>query len=183
MAISRWQPADELSTLQNMMGRLFNDLFEDGNTGRGSIAPMRRLPVDITETKDAYIVKAPVPGFKPEEVEVTFSDGVLTIRARHQEEKEEKKEGTVVRREVMYGDFMRQIVVPADVRGENIQASFENGQLVVELPREARPQPKKIEVRAKDSKESKDGREHKDTKAGTEANRQPEMVGGSNKRS
>ncbi len=150
MAISRWQPADDLSTMHSMMDRMFGDLFEGADTTKNT-NPMRRLPVDISETNDAYVIKAPVPGFKPEDVDVTFTDGVLSIRARHREEKQDK-EGSYLRRELMFGDYQRHIVVPGDVRADDIRASFENGLLTVELPRAPRPQPKKIEVKGSESR-------------------------------
>jgi HSP20 family protein len=113
----------------------------------GMQAPTFRLPLDIQETKDGYVIKAPIAGFKPEEVEVTFSDGVLSIKATHKEEKSQK-EGNYVRRELMYGNYQRQIAMPPDVQGDSIKASFDNGVLQVEVPRKAKPQPKRIEVRS-----------------------------------
>ena len=154
MAIARWSPVNELSSLHNTMDRLFGEMFE-GVESSGTQAPTLRLPLDIQETKDGYVIKAPIAGFKPEEVEVTFSDGVLGIKATHKEEKQQK-EGSYVRREVIYGNFQRQIVMPPDVQGDNIKASFDNGVLQVEVPRKAKPQPKRIEVRSSHKEGAKD---------------------------
>ncbi len=149
MALARWSPFNELTGLHNTMDRLFGDMFEGLEVGSME-APTFRLPVDIKETKDGYVVKAPIPGFKPEDVEVTLSDGVLSIKATHKEEKSQK-EGNYIRREVMFGNYQRQIVLPPDVQGENIKAGFDNGLLTLEVPRKARPQPKRIEVHSAQS--------------------------------
>jgi HSP20 family protein len=107
--------------------------------------PTYRLPVDIVESDSGYTVKAPVPGFRPEDVEVTFSDGVLSIEARRSEEAE-RAEGNYVRREVAAGNYRRLIALPDDVQAEQIKASFDNGMLTVEVPRAPRPEPIRIQV-------------------------------------
>ena len=151
MALARWTPVNELTGLHNTMDRLFSDLFESMESS-GSQPATFRLPVDIKETKDGYEIKAPIAGFKPEDVEVTFADGVLSIKATHKEEKS-KQEGNYIRREVFFGNFQRQILLPPDVQGDNIKASFDHGLLTVEVPRKAKVQPKRIEVRSSQAKE------------------------------
>jgi HSP20 family protein len=129
------------------MDRLFGDITDDGGNSGGRDLATFRLPVDITETGNGYLIKAPVPGFKPDEVEVSLSDGVLSIKAEHKEEKTEQKK-SYLRREVAYGNFERMIALPNDVQGDNIKAAFKNGVLQIEVPRAPKPQPKKIQVRA-----------------------------------
>jgi HSP20 family protein len=111
-----------------------------------------RLPVDIKETDSSYVIRAPVPGFTPEEVSVEVSGNVLSITASHQEQKEEK-EGDYLRREMIMGDFERQIALPSDARPDNVNATFDNGVLRIEIPRTPRPQPKKIEVKSEGQKQ------------------------------
>jgi HSP20 family protein len=156
MAIARWSPIQELTTLHTTMDRLFGDMLEGNNeTDSGGLASYR-LPVDISETEDGYLIKAPIPGFKPEEVEVSVSGGVLTISAKHQEERTEKKR-SYLRREVVFGNFERQIALPGDVRGENIRATFNDGVLQVEVPRTPKPKPVRIEVRGEDQSKQLQG--------------------------
>jgi HSP20 family protein len=146
MALARWNPTQELSTLRSTMDRLFGGLMQDNvDSRRSSEIANYRLPVDITETEDRYVIRAPVPGFEPDEVEITIADGVLSILATHKEEREEE-EGEFVRREVAFGNYIRQIALPGDVRGEDVKASFENGMLTVEVPRAQRPKPVRVEV-------------------------------------
>ncbi len=149
MALARWNPVNELTGLHSTMDRLFGEMFENMETF-GTEGPTYRLPVDIKETKDEYVIKAPVAGFKPEDVEVTFSDGILNITATHKEEKSQK-EGNYLRREVIFGNYQRQIALPPDVQGDAIKASFDNGLLRVDVPRKAKAQPKRIEVRSTQS--------------------------------
>jgi len=151
MTLARWSPTSELTNLHTAMDRLFGDVFGEsmrgsptGDGGRTG-APTYHLPVDIVEVDNGYRIQAPVPGFKPENVEVTYSDGVLTINAKRTEEKTQK-EGNYLRREVAYGNFQRQITMPRDVRADDIKATFENGVLTVEVPRAPKPKPMKIAI-------------------------------------
>jgi HSP20 family protein len=135
------------------MDRLFGDMFEGFEGNGGGQVPNNRLPVDIQQTENGYVVRAPVAGFKPEEVEVTFSDGVLAINAQHREEKTEKqKKGQYIRREVSYGNYQRQIMLPGDVQSDKITATFDNGILTIEVPRTRRPEPRKIQVKGGEQK-------------------------------
>jgi HSP20 family protein len=159
VAIVRWTPANDLANLHSAMDRLFGDIFgeswtgmqpgDGGRTGqqRQGDRPTYHLPVNVKETESGYLIEAPVPGFRPEDVEVTFTDGVLTINARRQEKKT-TEEGNYVRREVAMGHYVRQLTLPAGVQADNIKASFDHGMLRIEVPRAPRPQPRRIEVQA-----------------------------------
>lgn len=151
MALVRWNPTSELASLHSTMDRLFSDVF--GEAFRGSLAgdggrteaATYHLPVNIAETETGYRIQAPVPGFKPEEVEVTYADGVLSINAKRSEERS-RQEGNYLRREVAFGNYQRQVTLASDVRAEDIKASFENGVLTVEVPRAQKPKPVRIQV-------------------------------------
>ena len=151
MTLARWSPTSELTNLHTAMDRLFSDLFGEAShspltaaIGRPG-APTFQLPVDVEEVDSGYRIQAPVPGFKPEDVEVTFSDGVLTINAKRAEEKS-RQEGNYLRREVAFGNFQRQLTLPGDVRADQIKARFENGILTLEVPRAPKPKPMRIPV-------------------------------------
>jgi HSP20 family protein len=145
MAISRWTPIGELTDMHTAMDRLFGDLLQGGVEGMTRDVATFRLPVDITESEEGYEIRAPVPGFKPEDVEVTVTDGVLTINAKHSEEKTERKKG-YLRREVATGNFIRQIALPGDIRAQDIKAAFDNGELTITVPRMAKPKPHRVAV-------------------------------------
>ncbi len=154
MAISRWSPVGELASLHTAMDRLFSD-FLGGVSGEpesnGSPSTTWYLPLDIIDTDGAYVVKAAVPGFSPEDVEVTFTDGVLSIVARRKEETS-GKQGTYLRRELRLGNYARSVQLPGGIRPEDIKASFDSGILTVEIPKARGPQPIKIEVSGKSDK-------------------------------
>lgn len=105
------------------------------------------LPVDIRQTENEFLIEASVPGFTPDQVEVTFDDGVLTIRGQRSEQREEK-DGQYVRRERRQASVYRQIALPAEVRADEIAAGFENGVLRITVPRAQKAQPKRIPVTA-----------------------------------
>jgi HSP20 family protein len=144
MALVRWNPWGELFDLHNQMDQLFQNLTEPQGSGNGNGSYMN-LPVDIRQTDEAYTIEASVAGFRPEDVEVTFEDGLLTIRGHHRQEKEQKQ-GSWVRRERKMQSVHRQISLPAEVRADEISASFDNGVLHITVPRAQKAQPKRIQV-------------------------------------
>src|ERR1700726_3047757 len=98
MAIVRWNPWGELFSLHDQMDQLFQQTLGAEGLRSNSGGDVVNLPVDIRQTEDRFIIEASVPGFKPDNVEVTFDDGVLTIRG-HIDSKNESKERGYVRRE------------------------------------------------------------------------------------
>lgn len=153
MAINRWSPVGELNSLHGAMDRLFSDFF-GGNgleTDQAGAPATWYLPLDIVDAGSSYEVKAAVPGFKPEDVEVTFHDGMLNIVARHREEST-SAQGKYLRRELRAGNFARSVQLPAEIRPEEIKADFDNGVLTVEIPKAAVAKPIKIQVSGKSEK-------------------------------
>jgi HSP20 family protein len=144
-ALTRWNPWNELFSLHDQMDQLFSDAFS------GLAGPVRNgdstltLPVDIRQTEEAYTIEASVPGFAPEDVEVTIDHNVLSIRGNLKREAEETREGWV-RRERRMSSVFRQVVLPDEVRADGITATFHNGVLTVTVPRAEKAQPKRIPV-------------------------------------
>lgn len=105
--------------------------------------------VDVAETDKAYEITAELPGMDEKNVEVKFSDGVLTIKGEKREEKEEKQKDYYLS-ERSYGSFQRSFQVPDGVVADKIEATFKKGVLTVTLPKSAEAQKaaKKIEVKA-----------------------------------
>jgi len=130
----RWEPRREMTSLRDAMDRLFEDAFIQP----GWFAPVwgaaEMLPVDVYETDDQLVVKATVPGVKPEEIEVTVTGDLLTIKGEFkQEEKVEKP--NYLRQERRLGSFCRQVGLPAGVKPDEAKATFENGVLTLEMPK------------------------------------------------
>lgn len=145
MAVIRWNdPFRDLSNLQERMNRAFEESLgrrRDEEIFTGTWAP----PVDIYETKDLLVLKAELPGFLEEQIQLRFEDGILTMEG---ERKFEKKSGeeNYHRVERSYGRFVRSFSLPATVDNDRISASFENGILTVELPKREEVRPKQIRI-------------------------------------
>lgn len=145
--LTRWEPFRELTTMRDVMDRFFDEPFlrlpslwdRDG----GAAQP---LALDLVENTDAYVVKASVPGVKPEDVEITLNNNVLTIKGESKEENE-KKEGQYHMRERRYGSFYRSVTLPANVKADKIDAVNENGVLTLTLPKAEEAKPKRIAVK------------------------------------
>jgi HSP20 family protein len=124
--------------------RLFEDTFARANAGRNEWRPA----VDIHETDQDLTFAVELPGIRPEEVEVTAVDGVLTIQGERNEERTEGQEGRYHLIERNYGSFMRRFQLPQGVDEEKIEAAVSQGILKVRISKTALPQPKRIEVKA-----------------------------------
>lgn len=98
-----------------------------------------RLPaVDVTDDKKEIKVRAEIPGMTEKDIDLTWNDGVLTIRGEKRGEKEEKKNGRYYR-ECSYGSFCRNIATGKGVDWQNAKARYKNGVLTVALPKTALP--------------------------------------------
>ena len=151
MLITRWDPFAELAALEQQVDRIFSDVFGSAAEQQTVKEPtFFRLPVNVEEQDGKYLITAPLAGFKPEDVEVSYADGALTISAQHREKKETNRNG-YIRREVVSGNFYRQIPV-GEVDPNSISAEFENGVLKVSLRAPSRPEPVKIHVSSESGK-------------------------------
>ena len=128
--------------LRREIDRLFEDTF-GGESGRGSLSP----PVDIREDAREIAIEVELPGIKPEDVEVTAENGVLTIRGEKRSTSTENTEGRYHIVERSYGTFARSFQLPTGVDEKGIAAEFNDGLLVVRVPKAALAQPRRIEVR------------------------------------
>ena len=107
------------------------------------------MKTDVRETDDSYEVDMDLPGFKKDEVKVQLADGYLTIEAAKGLDKDEKdkKSGKYIRRERYAGSMSRSFYVGKELEHEDIHAKYDNGVLVVTLPKEAKkkvPEEKKF---------------------------------------
>ncbi len=103
------------------------------------------LAVDVSEDDTSVYVRASLPGFAKEDVSIEVHDSVLSIRAEHNEEREEKTE-KFYRRERRFGSLSRSIALPSPVREGEASAELKDGVLTVRIPRVAEKSPKKIAI-------------------------------------
>lgn len=100
----------------------------------------------MAEQDDAFIVKASIPGVPADDVEITLTDNVLTIKGEMKDDKE-VKETNYHLHERRFGSFMRSVTLPTSVDADKIEAVNENGVLTLTLPKAEAVKPKKIEVK------------------------------------
>ncbi len=144
MAIERWDPLRDMVSLRDAMNSLLQESFV-----RPPGAPAARgpavLPLDVVETENEFVVKASLPGVKPEDVQITVHGDVLTIRGESKFE-EEKKGETWHIRERRAGSFQRAVTLPTPVDSDKASADFENGVLTLTLPKVHEVRPKQIKI-------------------------------------
>ena len=147
MALVRWEPVRELTSLQNEMNRLFNTFFDTPATGQGNGNSLRRWipPMDLVETEDHFVLKADLPGLTEADVNVEVEDNVLTLSGERNAEHEDKREG-YVRVERAFGSFRRSLTLPEGIDPEAVQASFDKGVLEVRIPKPEERKPRKITI-------------------------------------
>jgi HSP20 family protein len=139
--LSRWDPVSEMMSLRNALDRVFDSNQLD-TTGR---AVTWGLPLDVSETDDHFIVKASIPGINPDDIEITFTDNVLTIKGETKAD-EEVKDSHYHLRERRYGSFSRSISLSSRIDSDNIHADYQNGVLTLTLPKAAEVKPKRISI-------------------------------------
>jgi HSP20 family protein len=150
MALVRWEPVRELSSLQNDMNRLFNTFFDTPTAGNGSGTARRWIPaMDLIETDDHFVLKADLPGLTEEDVHIEVDDNVLTISGERKSEHEDEREG-YVRVERSYGAFQRSLTLPEGVEPEAVSASFDRGVLEVRIPKPEQRKPRRVAIQVGD---------------------------------
>ncbi len=151
MAIVRWKnrarltPWDAFAGMDAEFSRIFRGfgLGEGGGTGSGD---GHWLPaMDVSETDDAYVVEADVPGIGKDDITIEALGDVVTIKGERKHEAGEEEKG-YRRVEGRYGSFERSFKVPGGFNAEAIEAKFENGVLSVTLPKREETKPRQIEV-------------------------------------
>jgi HSP20 family protein len=144
MAMSRWDPFRELSSIQNELNRLFGRTFT-GEVGEREAAWVPA--VDIAETQERFLITAELPGVEPEDVDISVENSVLTLRGERKFYRE-TKEDDFHRIERRFGAFARSITLPSTADPERINASFDAGLLTIEVPKREEAKPRKIQVKA-----------------------------------
>jgi len=126
---------------------LFHWLLEDFEPPSFGTGEREWMPAfDVSETEGEIIVKAEIPGMKVEDIDITLTDGLLTIKGERKMEKEEKQEN-YHRIERQFGTFSRSLNLGQTVRADGIDAGYKDGVLTVTLPKAEEDKPKKIEVK------------------------------------
>jgi len=144
MAIERWDPFREAVSLRDAMNTLLQDSFVRPG-GSSTATGFAALPLDISETEDAFVVKASLPGIKPDDVQITVHGDTLTIRGESKAEEEKKGEHWHLR-ERRVGTFQRSVALATPVNPDRAQAQYDHGVLILTLPKSEAAKPRQIKI-------------------------------------
>ena len=147
MSIIKYDPFRELRSLQDEMNRLFMSNYSRSGSEEGFSSGAWNPQVDIFENKDQIVLEAELPGMKPEDVNISIENNVLTIHGERKFEKKDEKDN-FHRVERSYGSFTRSFTLPPTVSSENANAEFENGVLRLTLAKREEAKPRRIEIKA-----------------------------------
>jgi HSP20 family protein len=140
-------PFKDIEKVRTEMDRLW-DTFLFGRPREGGLEETSEwLPaIDVTETKNEFVVNAEIPGMDPNEIDVSLSEGRLTIKGEKKQEREEKEESyhLIERR---HGSFARSITLSKGVESDKISASYKDGVLKITLPKSEEAKKKEIKIK------------------------------------
>ncbi len=105
-----------------------------------------QLAVDVFQTDSKVIVKAPVAGVKSDELDITVTDDMVTIRGERKEEKKIEKDDYLCQ-ECYWGVFSRSVILPIQVASEKAKATFKDGILTITVPKATKVRTKKVKVK------------------------------------
>ena len=150
MALIRWEPTRELSSLQGEMNRLFNSFFEApsqvANGGTGMVN--RWIPaMDLVEQDEHYVLRADLPGMREDDVNIELENNVLTVSGERKHESTDKGKG-FYRIERASGSFSRILTLPEGVDAAAIAASFRDGVLELRIPKPEQRKPHRVRISA-----------------------------------
>jgi HSP20 family protein len=146
--LTRYRPSNTLRGLQSEVNRLFEDLFPSQQEGNGSRAFENAVwspQIDVLETNDHYRLRVDLPGIQRDDVTINAEGQRLTIRGERQDEARHEDE-SMLRTERMHGRFYRAMTLPTEVNPDKAKAKFENGVLVVDLPKISKNKAKSITI-------------------------------------
>jgi HSP20 family protein len=141
--VTRWDPFQDVLSLREAMNQLVEESFVRPAAGQGGKNFVPAL--DLSETAEGYLVEAALPGLKPEDVEITVENNVLTIKGETRQETDSKQRN-FHRIERRFGAFQRTIGLPTTVKADAIKAELTNGVLRLEIPKAEEVKPRKISV-------------------------------------
>ena len=142
--LSPFTPFREMLTLREAMDRLFDESFVRGATSANGYG----LALDVQQDNDNYVVRANVPGLKPEDLQIEVVDNTITVRGEVKSERKEEKDNYLLQ-ERRYGQFSRSISLPTTVNAARAEATIEQGVLTLRVPKAEEAKPKAITIKAK----------------------------------
>lgn len=140
---TRWDPLREMITMRQAVDRMLDETFARGTETRGTGAWL--LPMDAYITDEAIVIRADVPGLKPEEIDITLEGDTLTIRGEIKREEENQRKYVLLERPT--GKFERTLTINTPIDHDRVEATFKDGVLTLTLPKAAAVKPRQITVK------------------------------------
>ena len=148
MAITRYSPISDLVSLRDAMDQLFQESFIRPTAWSGVAAGQLAVPVDLWETKDAYHLRADLPGLTPEDLEINVTGDTVQLSGEQRTQTDASNDGWL-RQERRTGKFQRTFTLPMQIESSNVSATFTNGVLELVLPKAESVKPKTVKILAK----------------------------------
>jgi HSP20 family protein len=148
MAIVTWRRRNpsELAALRGGMDEWFDSFFRGLDRPQSFFEHKVWPAIDVAEKEDAVLVRAEVPGMKPEEIDISVYGNTLTISGEKKEAKEDQGDG-FYHVESSYGSFRREVALPTDVDESKIEAVCKDGVLSITLPKAEKNKAVKVQVK------------------------------------
>lgn len=108
-----------------------------------------QLTVDVYQTPAHVVVLAPMAGVKPDDIDVSVDNGMITVRGKR-DHRRESRGNDYYYQEVFWGNFSRSILLPEEVDSDRAEASFKNGLLTIKLPKINKDGTRSVKIRAKE---------------------------------
>ena len=148
MALVKYNPLQELRSMQDQMNRLLNLSWNHEIPSEDIMEGLWQPAVDIYETADSIIIKAELPDVDQKDIEVRIEDSTLILKGERKHQDEVKKEN-YYRIERYFGTFQRSFSLPTTVNQEKVEANCERGVLTITLPKKEETKPKQINIQVK----------------------------------
>jgi HSP20 family protein len=148
MTITRFRPMTDTVSLRDAMDRLFEESFIRPNTWTGLAAGHVAVPVDLWETKDAYHLRADLPGVTADQLDINATSDSVSISGETKTQSDVTEDGWL-RQERRVGKFQRAFTLPMAIDPTKVDATFEHGVLQLTLPKAENVKPRTIKVNAK----------------------------------
>lgn len=146
MRTTIYEPVTLIRRLQDEMNRALGSALTYSDDGSSSVVSHWVPAVDVHDEPERFLITADVPGVKPDDIEVSMDNGVLTLNGERKLEKREDLANKGRRIERVHGTFYRRFTLPDSADAEKVEARTENGVLEISIPKKAQVLPKKIKV-------------------------------------
>jgi HSP20 family protein len=143
MVLQRFDPFHDLRNMEETMNRLWRGIGEAATAREG--LENWNIAIDVVQKPEEIVVNASLPGVKPEDIDVTIEDNVLTLKAARQAEHREEDARYLVQ-ERSYGRYYRALRLPDTVDVNKVKSAYDNGVLSISLPKAEEKKPKQIKV-------------------------------------